>query len=130
MCIRDRGNTSPYLQYAYARIRSIFRKAEAGAVTSGLAGFKLEASEELALAKQLLNFGLTLEAVAEELRPNYMCNYLCELAGKFNVFFENCPVLKAGDEATLNTRLTLCDLTAQVLRQGLATLGIETVEQM
>jgi arginyl-tRNA synthetase len=124
------GNTSPYLQYAYARIRSILRKAEAGAVKSGLASFKLEASEELALAKQLLNFGLTLEAVAEELRPNYLCNYLHELAGKFNVFFENCPVLKAGDEATLKTRLTLCDLTAQVLKQGLATLGIATVEQM
>jgi arginyl-tRNA synthetase len=124
------GNTSPYLQYAYARIRSIFRKAEAGAVKSGLVNFKLEASEELALAKQLLNFGLTLEAVAEELRPNYLCNYLYELAGKFNVFFENCPVLKAGDESKLKTRLTLCDLTAQVLKQGLETLGIETVEQM
>ena len=124
------GNTSPYLQYAYARIRSIFRKAEAGPVKSGLVNFKLEASEELALAKQLLNFGLTLEAVAEELRPNYLCNYLYELAGKFNVFFENCPVLKAGDESKLKTRLTLCDLTAQVLKQGLETLGIETVEQM
>ena len=124
------GNTSPYLQYAYARIRSIFRKAEAGPVKSGLVNFKLEASEELALAKQLLNFGLTLEAVAEELRPNYLCNYLYELAGKFNVFFENCPVLKSGDESKLKTRLTLCDLTAQVLKQGLETLGIETVEQM
>lgn len=124
------GNTAPYLQYAYARIRSIFRKAEAGDFKFGISDFKLEAREELALAKQLLSFGLTLEAVAEELRPNYLCNYLHELAGKFTSFYENCPVLKAGDEATRQSRLALCDLTARVLRQGLAALGIETVEQM
>ena len=124
------GNTAPYLQYAYARIRSIFRKTEAGEFKSGVSDFKLEAGEELALAKHLLNFGLTLEAVAEELRPNYLCNYLFELAGKFTGFYENCPVLKAGDAATRASRLALCDLTARVLQQGLATLGIETVEQM
>ncbi len=124
------GNTAPYLQYAYARIHSIFRKSEEGEFKSGIANFKLEASEELALAKYLLNFGLTLEAVAEELRPNYLCNYLYELAGKFTGFYENCPVLKAGDEATRSSRLALCDLTARVLKQGLETLGIETVEQM
>jgi len=123
------GNTAPYLQYAYARIRSIFRKSEEGEFKPGTANFKLEASEELALAKYLLNFGLTLEAVAEELRPNYLCNYLYELAGKFNSFFENCPVLKS-DAETRSSRLALCDLTAQVLKQGLQTLGIETVEQM
>jgi len=124
------GNTAPYLQYAYARIRSIFRKAEAGDFKFGISNFKLEAREELALAKQLLSFGLTLEAVAEELRPNYLCNYLHELAGKFTSFYENCPVLKAGDDATRQSRLALCDLTARVMRQGLAALGIETVEQM
>jgi len=124
------GNTAPYLQYAYARIRSIFRKAEAGNFKFEMTHFKLEAVEELTLAKHLLNFGITLEAVAEELRPNYLCNYLYELAGKFTSFYENCPVLKAGDEATRNSRLALCDLTARVLRQGLATLGIETIEQM
>ncbi len=124
------GNTAPYLQYAYARIRSIFRKAGDGNSKVGAADFKLEADEELALAKQLLNFGLCLEAVAAELRPNYLCNYLQELAGKFNVFFENCPVLKAGDASRVKFRLALCDLTAQVLKQGLETLGIETVEQM
>jgi arginyl-tRNA synthetase len=124
------GNTAPYLQYAYARIRSIFRKAEAGDFQPGQAAFKLAAREELALAKHLLNFGLTLEAVAEELRPNYLCNYLHELAGKFTGFYENCPVLKAGDDATRHSRLALCDLTARVLQQGLAALGIETIEQM
>jgi len=76
-----------------------------------------------------LNFGMTLEAVAEELRPNYLCNYLYELAGKFTSFYENCPVLKA-DEATRASRLGLCDLTAKVLKQGLNTLGIDVVEQM
>jgi arginyl-tRNA synthetase len=124
------GNTAPYLQYAYARIRSIFRKAGADDGRAGGTHFQLEAPEELVLAKHLLNFGLTLEAVAEELRPNYLCNYLYELAGKFTGFYENCPVLKADDAATRNSRLALCDLTARVLQQGLATLGIETIEQM
>jgi arginyl-tRNA synthetase len=125
------GNTAPYLQYAYARIQSIFRKSEAGSsLTTRHSPLTLAAPEELALAKHLLNFGHTLEAVAEELRPNYLCNYLFELAGKFTSFYENCPVLKADDEATRNSRLALCDLTARVLKQGLATLGIEVVEQM
>ena len=121
------GNTAPYLQYAYARIQSIFRKAESG---KRKAEIKLAAPVETALAKHLLNFGLTLEAVAEELRPNYLCNYLFELAGKFTSFYENCPVLKAEDAATRASRLALCDLTARVLKQGLETLGIEVVEQM
>jgi arginyl-tRNA synthetase len=124
------GNTAPYLQYAYARIRSIFRKAETSNTQHSTSNIQLLAPEELALAKHLLNFGLTLEAVAEELRPNFLCNYLYELAGKFTSFYENCPVLKAGDEATRNSRLALCDLTARVLKQGLETLGIEVVEQM
>ncbi len=121
------GNTAPYLVYAYARIKSIFRKAE-GRMQN--AEIKLAAPEELTLAKHLLNFGITLEAVADELRPNYLCNYLFELAGKFTSFYENCPVLKADDAATRDSRLALCDLTARVLKQGLETLGIETVEQM
>jgi len=121
------GNTAPYLQYAYARIRSIFRKVEG---QPDAAQFQLAAPEELALARHLLNFGLTLEAVAEELRPNYLCNYLFELAGKFTSFYENCPVLKAETEATRDSRLALCDLTGRVLQQGLQALGIETVEQM
>ena len=89
----------------------------------------MAAPEEIALAKHLLNFGLTLEAVTEEYRPNFLCNFLYELAGKFTSFYENCPVLKA-DDATRASRLALCDLTARVLKQGLETLGIKTVEQM
>jgi arginyl-tRNA synthetase len=129
------GNTAPYLQYAYTRIRSIFRKREAGAEgqapSAGTAAAKvrLEAPQELALAKHLLNFGLVLEAVAEDYRPNYLCTYLYELAGHFTAFYENCPVLKSEAEQRAS-RLVLCDLTARVLKQGLAVLGIETLEQM
>jgi arginyl-tRNA synthetase len=125
------GNTAPYLLYAYARIKSIFRKAEVSSENQNpKSEIILSAPEELALAKHLLNFGLTLEAVAEEFRPNFLCNYLFELAGKFTSFYENCPVLKAEAIATRHSRLMLCDLTARVLKQGLETLGIETVEQM
>jgi len=123
------GNTAPYLLYAYARIKSIFRKSES-AIRNPQSAIVLVAPEEITLANHLLNFGITLEAVAEELRPNYLCNYLFELAGKFTSFYENCPVLKADDAATRESRLALCDLTARVLKQGLETLGIETVEQM
>ena len=125
------GNTAPYLQYAYARIKSIFRKAaETFNVQHSTPNIQLAAPEEFALAKHLLNFGITLEAVADELRPNYLCNYLFELAVHFSRFFESCPVLKADDEAARHSRLALCDLTARVLKQGLDTLGIEVVEQM
>jgi len=124
------GNTAPYLQYAYARIRSIFRKAEAnserGTRNSELL---LSAPEEIALAKHLLTFGLTLEAAADDYRPNFLCNYLYDLAGRFTSFYEACPVLKAEPEVRAS-RLTLCDLTARVLKQGLEVLGIEVVEQM
>ncbi len=124
------GNTAPYLQYAYARIRSIFRKAQNESANSQPpAALTLSATEEIALAKHLLGFGLALEAVAGEFRPNFLCNYLFELAGKFTAFYENCPVLKA-DEVIRASRLVLCDLTAQVLKQGLDVLGIEVVEQM
>jgi arginyl-tRNA synthetase len=120
------GNTAPYLQYAYARIRSIFRK---GAVRSAKCEVVLSVPEEFSLAKHLVNFGLVLEAVADEYRPNFLCNYLYELAGKFTTFYENCPVLKS-ESATRGSRLALCNLTAQVLKQGLTVLGIETPEQM
>ena len=121
------GNTAPYLQYAYTRIRSIFRKA--GAVVASADALELIEPEELRLAKHLLNFGLTLEAVAEECRPNYLCNYLFELAGHFGRFYEACPVLK-GTDVQRAARLALCDATARVLKQGLNVLGIETTEQM
>ena len=89
-----------------------FRKAEGdSAGRRPSTAISLAAPEEIALAKHLLNFGLTLEAVAEEYRPNFLCNYLFDLAGRFTSFYENCPVLKA-DEATRNSRLALCDLTA------------------
>jgi arginyl-tRNA synthetase len=123
------GNTAPYLQYAYARIRSIFRKLDNADTTSVNQPLKLVASEEISLAKHLLNFGLTLEAVVEEYRPNFLCIFLYDLAGRFTAFYENCPVLKA-DTETRNSRLALCDLTARVLKQGLDVLGIEVVEQM
>jgi arginyl-tRNA synthetase len=123
------GNTAPYLQYAYARIRSIFAKG--GIADAGLKAEDVSpaAPEELMLARHLLNFGLTLEAVAEEHRPNFLCNYLFEMAGFFARFYENCPVLKA-EPAERASRLVLCDLTARVFKQGLSLLGIETVEQM
>jgi arginyl-tRNA synthetase len=123
------GNTAPYLQYAYARIRSIFRKVDASETSAANQPLKLVAPEEISLAKHLLNFGLTLEAVADEYRPNFLCIFLYDLAGKFTSFYENCPVLKA-DPETRHSRLLLCDLAARVLKQGLDILGIEVVEQM
>ncbi len=124
------GNTAPYLQYAYARIRSIFRKAaESAELGTGNAEIRLSAPEELSLARHLLNFGLALEAVGDECRPNFLCNYLYELAGYFASFYEACPVLKA-EGAERATRLLLCELTGRVLKQGLEALGIEVLEQM
>jgi len=129
------GNTAPYLQYAYARIRSIFRKGDAEQPVSPVpapkspASIHLAAPEELALARHLLNFGLVLEAVAEDYRPNFLCNYLYELAGHFTGFYENCPVLKS-EAVQRASRLALCDLTARVLKEGLDVLGIQTLEQM
>jgi len=122
------GNTAPYLQYAYARIRSIFRKGniEPHTIKSPIT---LNEPQELALARHLLNFGLVLEAVADDYRPNFLCNYLYELAGLFTGFYENCPVLKA-DEPLRSSRLLLCDLTARLLQQGLDILGIQTLDQM
>lgn len=124
------GNTAPYLQYAYARIASILRKAEAeGALRPAAAGIVLAAPEEVALAKQLLNFGIVLEAVTDDYRPNYLCNYLYELAGAYAKFYESCPVLKSEGE-TRASRLALCELTGRVLKQGLEVLGIEVLAQM
>jgi arginyl-tRNA synthetase len=123
------GNTAPYLLYAYTRIRSIFRKAGAEGQGAPPPQFALQAAEEIALARRLLDFGLVLELVAQDYRPNFLCNYLYELAGHFTRFYEICPVLKAEDPAR-QTRLALCDLTARVLKQGLEVLGIETTELM
>jgi len=124
------GNSATYLQFAYARIRSIFRKAEGTSIIHHPSSIiQLAEPAEIALAKHLLTFGLTLEAVADEYRPNFLCNYLYDLAGRFTSFYEACPVLKAEPEVR-TSRLALCDLTARVLKQGLEVLGIEVVEQM
>jgi len=124
------GNTAPYLQYAYARIASILRKAqESSKPETRNSKLVLAAPEELALAKQLLNFGIVLEAVTDDYRPNYLCNYLYELAGAYAKFYEGCPVLKSEGE-TRESRLALCELTGRVLKQGLEVLGIEVLAQM
>jgi arginyl-tRNA synthetase len=124
------GNTAPYLQYAYTRIRSIFRKAtEEGITVAPDAVIQAAEPDEVALAKHLLNFGLTLEYVIEDYRPNYLCAYLYELAGHYSRMYESCPVLKA-DEPQRSSRLKLCELAGRVLKEGLNALGIETLEQM
>ncbi|HXR08063.1 MAG TPA: arginine--tRNA ligase [Candidatus Acidoferrum sp.] len=125
------GNTAPYLLYAFTRIRSIFRKggeAAAAPITSA-SGMVLEAQEEIVLARRLLDFGLVLETVADEYRPNFLCGYLYDLAGDFARFYENCPVLRATGDSRAS-RLALCDLASRVLQQGLGALGIQTTEQM
>jgi arginyl-tRNA synthetase len=122
------GNTAPYLQYAYTRIRGIRRKLDAPWDPSN-AEVILREPEEMALGRHLLQFGLVLEAVAEEYRPNYLCNFLYDLAGIFTRFYEACPVLKS-EEPTRSSRLVLCELTGNVLKQGLSVLGIETLDRM
>jgi len=125
------GNTAPYLQYAYTRTRSLQRKgADFGSVTDLPASLPLAAQEELALARHLLNFGYALEGVVADYRPNFLCNYLYELAGRFSQFWENCPVLKAEDPAVRASRAALCDVTSRVLKLGLELLGIDTLERM
>ena len=123
------GNTAPYMQYAYARIRSIFRKGEVKADELRGAEFTIAEPAERALAVKLLQLAETLQAVAGECLPNLLCGYLYELAGALMSFYESCPVLKA-DRALRASRLALCDLTARTIRCGLDLLGIETVEQM
>lgn len=124
------GNTAPYLQNAYVRIRAIFRKAEEqGVANSEKGGVTLAESAELALAKKLLQFGEVLPLVLEDYRPNLLANYLFELATIYHGFYEACPVLKS-EGATRSSRLALCDATARVLKQGLGLLGIEAPERM
>jgi len=121
------GNTAPYAQNAYVRIRAIFRKA--GLEKIPTATVKLTESAELALSRKLLDFADSVLMVAEEYRPHYLCLYLFELATLFHKFYEACPVLTA-EAAVRSSRLVLCDLTARTLRLGLDLLGIEVVEQM
>ena len=124
------GNTAPYMQYAYVRVQSIFRKnALAGSTQVALQSINLSHPAELDLAKQILRFPETLQAVADDDKPNWLTSYLYDLAGKFSVFYDNCPVLQS-EEPTRSSRLTLCRLTADVMKRGLNLLGIDVIEQM
>ena len=121
------GNTAPYLQNAYVRIRSIFRKAGEQRPSNG--ELVLGEAAEKNLAKRLCQFAETLPSVLNDFRPNILANYLFELANSFHGFYEACPVLKS-DEPARSTRLLLCDLTARTLRRGLDLLGINVPEKM
>lgn len=120
------GNTAPYLQYAYARISSIFRKAE---VVDTQADIQLHQAAEHQLALKLLQFSDAVHSVASEGSPNLLCNYLFELSGNFMTFYEACPILKA-DDAVRDSRLQLAQLTANTLKTGLELLGIDVMERM
>jgi arginyl-tRNA synthetase len=125
------GRTGPYLQYAHARIYSIFRKAEEGGVASRQAGaIRLTEPAERTLALELLGFAGAVTEAAETLRPHRLCGYLYDLATAFSAFFEACPVLRAPDGATRAARLALCGLTARALERGLDLLGIQAPERM
>ena len=141
------GNTAPYLQNAYVRIRSIFRKAGESAVATPLWGVSadtrhaetghrpvatalaLAASAEINLAKRLCQFAEVVPQVLNDFRPNILANYLFEVANSFHTFYEACPVLKS-EEPARSSRLSLCDLTARVLQRGLELLGIKVPEKM
>ncbi|EPS2041871.1 arginine--tRNA ligase [Citrobacter braakii] len=124
------GNTAPYMQYAYTRVLSVFRKADID--ESALANAQVIISEdrEAQLAARLLQFEETLTVVAREGTPHVMCAYLYDVAGLFSGFYEHCPILSAENEDIRNSRLKLAQLTAKTLKLGLDTLGIETVERM
>ncbi|MBI3839145.1 MAG: arginine--tRNA ligase [Planctomycetia bacterium] len=126
------GNTATYMQYAYARVLSIFSKGEvdAGALRASGAGVDLAHPVERALALSLLQFSEALDQAVAEYRPNFLTAYLFEVANRYSSFFEQCPVLKAPSEASRASRLLLCDLTARTLRQGLELLGIQVVDKM
>ncbi len=125
------GNTAPYLQYAYTRIRSIFRKGgEQGGAASKADEIEWSHPAERALLLKVMQLGGVLRGVADALEPHRLCTYLYELATAFSGFYETCPVLKADTDARRATRLLLCDLTARTLKRGLDLLGIETLERM
>jgi arginyl-tRNA synthetase len=129
------GNTAPYMQYAYARIRSIERKGQSRNIDieTELAGIKtlnLTETDEINLAKHLIRYGEAVHSAVGDYRPNYLTAYLYDLAQKFSGFYTNCPVLDASPDKR-PTRLLLCDLTARTIEHGLHNiLGIEVIEQM
>ena len=119
-----KGNTAPYLQYAYARMRSILRDG------GDLGGeVVLTEPEELELAKRLAAFPDALERVVAEHEPNHLCAHLFEVAQAFSRFYEACPVLKA-EEPARSSRLALCDVSARTIRSGLGLLGIDVLERL
>jgi len=143
--ISFRGNTGPYLQYATARIRSIFRRAadagtgaaEAGPAEAGpaetaarAAGVAITAGPERALALRLLSFGAMVTQLGETAEPHRLCAYLFDVASLFTTFYEECPVLKAEPESLRVSRLALCALTLDVLTKGLGLLGVPMPERM
>ena len=124
------GNTSPYLQYAHARICSIFRRAGIDRAVVRTLTPTLDHVAERALALRLLQFDTAVWDTLEKYSPHRLCTYLYELASEFSAFYEHCPVLRADSEAQKMSRLALCDFTARVMEQGLSLLGIESPEQM
>ncbi len=122
------GNTAPYLQYAHARIRSIFRHG--GDAVPPASSVAVRAPAERALALSLLSFGSAVHEVAVTLEPHRLCTYLFALSAAFSTFYEQCPVLKAPTEDERQSRLVLADLTSRVLARGLGLLGIEAPERM
>ena len=124
------GNTAPYLQNAYVRIRSIFRKGAIDPSALAPSCMQIRADEERALALLLLQFPSVIEGVVASLEPHRLCNYLYDLAASFHTFYEKCPVLKATSDAERDSRLVLSHLVASTLKRGLGLLGIDTVEQM
>ena len=124
------GNTAPYMQYAYTRVLSVFRKADIDESVLAQAQVTISEDREAQLAARLLQFEETLAVVARDGTPHVMCAYLYDLAGLFSGFYEHCPILSAESESVRNSRLKLAQLTAKTLKLGLDTLGIETVERM
>ncbi|MDJ0678551.1 MAG: arginine--tRNA ligase [Xenococcaceae cyanobacterium MO_167.B52] len=124
-----KGNTAPYLLYAYVRTQGISRKGNIDFNNLDTASIVLEAAEELVLVKHLLKLSDVIQEVERDLLPNRLCQYLFELSQKFNQFFENCPVLQA-DEPQKTSRLILAHTTAKTLKLGLHLLGIEVLERM
>ncbi|HDR2752496.1 arginine--tRNA ligase [Enterobacter sp. RHBSTW-00175] len=124
------GNTAPYMQYAYTRVLSVFRKANIDESVLANAAVQISEDREAQLAARLLQFEETLSVVARDGTPHVMCAYLYDLAGLFSGFYEHCPILSAESEEVRNSRLKLAQLTAKTLKLGLDTLGIETVERM
>lgn len=126
------GNTATYMQYAYARVRSIFAKGgvDVESLRASPPPILLEARAERALGLKLLRLAEALDLAVVDYRPNQLTNYLFELADCYSTFYESCPVLKAETRAVRQSRLLLCDLTARTIRKGLELLGIDVVERM